>query len=160
MKKKLPDSPAPDTETQRAMGKEERTGGGDRIMVRYVRSEVPIGGNAPLQHEAVAGRLYMLVGGHTFSGNSRRALQRVMIEDRTSSNIWFNQTLERMGLSLKDLEPCDQLMYGFSGDGISPCDQATTNCQHCPEAEYHYGDFHSGHHQVSVQHGDQKANII
>uniref|UniRef100_A0A803P937 Peptidase A2 domain-containing protein n=1 Tax=Cannabis sativa TaxID=3483 RepID=A0A803P937_CANSA len=45
---------------------------------------------------------------------------RMMIDIGASSKVLFEKTLERMGLSLKDLEPCDQLLYGFSGDGISP----------------------------------------
>uniref|UniRef100_A0A803PYL8 Uncharacterized protein n=1 Tax=Cannabis sativa TaxID=3483 RepID=A0A803PYL8_CANSA len=46
---------------------------------------------------------------------------RVMIDVGASLNILFKQTLIQMGLSLKDLEPCKQLMYGFSGASIAPC---------------------------------------
>uniref|UniRef100_A0A803QN35 Uncharacterized protein n=1 Tax=Cannabis sativa TaxID=3483 RepID=A0A803QN35_CANSA len=46
---------------------------------------------------------------------------RVMIDDEASSNIMFKQALLRMGLTLEDLEPCEQLMYGFNRVSIPLC---------------------------------------
>uniref|UniRef100_A0A803PTI0 Uncharacterized protein n=1 Tax=Cannabis sativa TaxID=3483 RepID=A0A803PTI0_CANSA len=47
-------------------------------------------------------------------------VERVMIDEGASSNILFKQTLIWMGLSPKDLETCEQLMYGFSRACIAP----------------------------------------
>ncbi|XP_062104034.1 uncharacterized protein LOC133815183 [Humulus lupulus] len=44
---------------------------------------------------------------------------RKMIDLRSSTNILFKNTLERMNFNIKDLEPCEQLLYGFTGSSIA-----------------------------------------
>ena len=43
-----------------------------------------------------------------------------MIDNGASSNILFKAAYENMGLQLKDLTPCLQPVYGFSGQGVAP----------------------------------------
>ncbi|KAM6560611.1 hypothetical protein CsatA_029850 [Cannabis sativa] len=45
---------------------------------------------------------------------------RTMIDNGSSANILFKSSLERMGLGAKDLEPCEHLIYGFTGSGMAP----------------------------------------
>ncbi|XP_062103104.1 uncharacterized protein LOC133814122 [Humulus lupulus] len=43
-----------------------------------------------------------------------------MIDHGSSANILFKSTLEWMNLSIRDLEPCEKLLYGFTGNGMAP----------------------------------------
>ena len=47
-------------------------------------------------------------------------VKRVLVDTGSSVNIMYKSTLERMKLSVKDLEPCNQTIYGFSGEGLAP----------------------------------------
>ena len=47
-------------------------------------------------------------------------VKRVLVDTGSSVNILYKSSLERMGLSSKDLEPCNQTIYGFSGEGMTP----------------------------------------
>ena len=47
-------------------------------------------------------------------------VKRVLVHTGSSMNILYKSSLERMGLSSKDLEPCNQTIYGFSGEGVTP----------------------------------------
>lgn len=47
-------------------------------------------------------------------------VKRVLINTGSSVNILYKSFLERMGLSSKDLEPCNQTIYAFSGEGMTP----------------------------------------
>ena len=46
---------------------------------------------------------------------SNMIVKRVLVDTGSSVNILYESSLERMGLSSKDLEPCKQTIYGFSG---------------------------------------------
>ena len=47
-------------------------------------------------------------------------MKRVLVNTGSSVNILYKSSLERMKLSIKDLEPCNQTIYGFSGEGLAP----------------------------------------
>ena len=47
-------------------------------------------------------------------------VRRILVDTGSSVNILYKSTLERMKLSVKDLEPCNQTIYGFSGEGLAP----------------------------------------
>ena len=47
-------------------------------------------------------------------------VKRVLVDTGSSVNIVYKSSLERMKLSVKDLEPCNQTIYGFSGEGLAP----------------------------------------
>lgn len=46
--------------------------------------------------------------------------KRVLMDTGSSVNILYMSLLERMRLSSKDLEPCNQTIYEFSGEGMTP----------------------------------------
>ncbi|XP_060965617.1 uncharacterized protein LOC133034532 [Cannabis sativa] len=45
---------------------------------------------------------------------------RTMINNKSSANILFKSSLERMGLGTKDLETCERLIYRFTESGMAP----------------------------------------
>ena len=47
-------------------------------------------------------------------------VKRVLVDTGSSVNILYKSSLECMKLSIKDLEPCNQKIYGFSGEGLTP----------------------------------------
>ena len=47
-------------------------------------------------------------------------VKRVLVDTGSSVNILYKSSLERMKLSVKDLEPCNQTIYDFSGEGLAP----------------------------------------
>ena len=47
-------------------------------------------------------------------------VKRVLVETGSSVNILYKSSLERMGLSSKDLEHCNQTIHEFSGEGMTP----------------------------------------
>ena len=47
-------------------------------------------------------------------------LKRVLVDTGISVHILYKSSLERMGLSSKDLEPYNQTIYGFPGEGMTP----------------------------------------
>ena len=47
-------------------------------------------------------------------------VKMVLVDTGSSVNILYKSSLERMKLSVKDLEPCNQTIYGFSGEGLAP----------------------------------------
>ena len=47
-------------------------------------------------------------------------VKRVLVDTGSSVNILYKSSMERMGLSSKDLEPCNQTIYGFSREGMTP----------------------------------------
>ena len=47
-------------------------------------------------------------------------VKRVLVDTGSSVNILYKSSLERMKFSIKDLEPCNQTIYGFSGEGLAP----------------------------------------
>ena len=47
-------------------------------------------------------------------------VKRVLVDTGSSVNILYKSSLERMKLSVKDLEPCNQTIYGFFGEGLAP----------------------------------------
>uniref|UniRef100_A0A803NHS1 Uncharacterized protein n=1 Tax=Cannabis sativa TaxID=3483 RepID=A0A803NHS1_CANSA len=49
-----------------------------------------------------------------------KMVAQTVIDNGASSNILFKTTYEKMGLQLKDLVPCTQLVYGFSDQIIAP----------------------------------------
>uniref|UniRef100_A0A803NPJ6 Uncharacterized protein n=1 Tax=Cannabis sativa TaxID=3483 RepID=A0A803NPJ6_CANSA len=54
---------------------------------------------------------------------ANKMVAQTMVESGASSNILFKITYENMGLHLKDLVPCTQLVYGFSCQSIAPLGQ-------------------------------------
>ena len=47
-------------------------------------------------------------------------VKKVLVDRGSSVNILYKSSLERMKLSVKDLEQCNQTIYGFSSDGLAP----------------------------------------
>ena len=47
-------------------------------------------------------------------------VKRVLVDTGSLVNILYKSSLERMKLSVNDLEPCNQTIYGFSGEGLTP----------------------------------------
>ena len=47
-------------------------------------------------------------------------VKRVLVDTRSSVNNLYKSSLERMNLSVQDLEPCNQTIYGFFGEGLTP----------------------------------------
>ena len=47
-------------------------------------------------------------------------VKKVLVDTGSSVNILYKSSLERMKLSIKDLEPCNQTIYGFFGEGLAP----------------------------------------
>ncbi|XP_060963703.1 uncharacterized protein LOC133033115 [Cannabis sativa] len=51
---------------------------------------------------------------------ANKMVARTMIDNGASTNILFKAPYENMGLQLKDLTPCLQTVYGFSGQNVTP----------------------------------------
>ena len=51
---------------------------------------------------------------------SKMMVKRVLVDTGSSVNILYKSSLERMKLPVKDLEPCNQTIYGFSEEGHAP----------------------------------------
>lgn len=47
-------------------------------------------------------------------------VERVLVDTGSSVNILYKSSLERMDLSSKDLEPCNQTIYNFLGEDMTP----------------------------------------
>lgn len=48
-----------------------------------------------------------------------RRVHRVLIDNGSSVNILYKATLEKIGLTVRDLKACATTLYGFSGEGIA-----------------------------------------
>ena len=43
-----------------------------------------------------------------------------MVDNGSSVDILYRSALEKMGLGIRNLKPCNTSMYGFTGDSIQP----------------------------------------
>lgn len=49
---------------------------------------------------------------------ANRRVHRALIDNGSSVNVLYNETLEKIGLMVSDLRACATTLYGFSGEGI------------------------------------------
>ena len=47
-------------------------------------------------------------------------VHRVLIDSGSFVDILYRPTLEKMGLGIRHLKPCQSSLYGFTGDSIQP----------------------------------------
>ena len=47
-------------------------------------------------------------------------VKRCLVDTGSSVNIIYKSSFERMKLSINDLKPCSQVIYEFTGEGLSP----------------------------------------
>ena len=47
-------------------------------------------------------------------------VRRCLVDTGSSVDIIYKSSFEKMKLSINDLKPCSQVIYGFTGEGLSP----------------------------------------
>ena len=47
-------------------------------------------------------------------------VKRCLVDTRSSVDIIYKSSLEKMKLTVKDLTPCSQVIYGFTGECLAP----------------------------------------
>lgn len=50
---------------------------------------------------------------------ANRRVRRVLIDNGSSVNVLYKATLEKIGLTVRDLRACTTTLYGFSREGIA-----------------------------------------
>ena len=50
---------------------------------------------------------------------ANRKVRQVLIDNGSSVNVLYKTTLEKIGLTVRDLRACATTLYGFSGEGIA-----------------------------------------
>ena len=50
---------------------------------------------------------------------ANRRVHRALIDNRSSINVLYKATLEKIGLGIRDLRACAMTLYGLNGEGIA-----------------------------------------